>query len=78
MLTKTVQRSFLVDSRWREEKSAEETGACLEPVTVNPELRGVYTVLKRWYHHVSAREPNPLQEGIDKVKEDHALMYWQE
>ena len=45
-LTKTVRRSLLVDSRCKEEKDTEDIGACLEPSTGYPDLRGSYTVLK--------------------------------
>ena len=47
-LTKSVQRSLLVDSRRRAERTAEEIGTCLELMSGNLDLWGTYTVLKQW------------------------------
>ena len=77
-LKKAIHRSLLVNSRRQAEKAAEEIGACLEPEMGNPDLQGAHPVLKRWYRHMSTREPNPSQEDMVKVKEDYAMLYRRE
>ena len=74
-LTNAVRRSLLVDSRQQVQRSAEEIGACLELATGNPDIRGTYTVLKRWYLHASAREPNPSRLDMAKVTGYYATLY---
>ena len=69
-LNKYFQRSLLVDSRKQAGRSTEEIGDCLEPKFGNPDRQGAYTVLKRWYHHVSVRTPNPLWADMAKVMGD--------
>ena len=66
-LTKVVWRSPLVDFRWREEKAEDDIGKCLEPTKGGTVVRGLYTVFKRWYHHASARAPNPSRLDMSKV-----------
>ena len=51
--------SILVDSRCIMEKAADEIRVCMEPTMRSPNLRGAYTVLKRWYRHIFDRAPNP-------------------
>ena len=69
-LTNSIRRSLLVHSRRREEKSAEDIGACLEPATGNIDIRGAYVVLKRWYCHAPMRDSNnrdqkwPSSQGV--------------
>ena len=65
-------------SRRRAEKAAEEIGACLEPATGSPELRGAYAVLKKWYRHTSTRAPNPSRADITKVTGYYAALHCQE
>ena len=77
-LTKSVRSFLLVESRRQAEKATEGVGACLEPATGNPELRGAHVVLKRWYRHASVRAPNPSQADMDKVTEGYAALYCQE
>ena len=74
-LPKAFRRSLLVNSRWQAEKSADDIFACLELATGNPEIRGTYTVLKRWYLHASAREPNPSRLDMAKVTGYYATLY---
>ena len=51
----------------------------MELTTGIPDLRGEYTVLKRWYRQTSAISPNPLQADMSKVAEDYAPLYrWEE
>ena len=75
---KYVWRSLLVDSRWKLGKATEEIGACMETATGKPDLRGAYTFQKRWYHHASARAPNPSWEDMAKVTGDYIELYRQE
>ena len=77
-ITKYVLRSLLVESRRITEKAAEEISTCLEPETVNPDVRGAYTVLKSWYHHASTRAPKPSWADTDNVTGDYAALYWKE
>ena len=69
-LAKAVRRSRLVDSRQRAEKSAEDIGTCLEPATGDTDLRGAYTVLKRWYRHASTSEKKTSWADMSKVTGD--------
>ena len=74
-ITKSVWRSLLVDSRQPAEKAADDIGACLEPLTVNPDLRGAYAVLKSWYCHASARALNPSEADMAKFIGDYYALY---
>ena len=51
---------------------------CLEPSTVDTDLRRAYAVLKCWYLHASARAPNPSRAEMSKVTKDYATLYQQE
>ena len=68
ILTKSIRRFLLVDSRKITERAAEEIGSCLDPASGTPQdLQGAYTILKRWYSHASARAPSPLWADMVKV-----------
>ena len=73
-LNKAVRRSLLVESMCQTEKAAKEIEVCLEPATGSPELRGAYTVLKRWYRHTFARARNPSQADMVNVTRDYAAL----
>ena len=74
-LTKSVQRSLIEDPQQQAEKLAAEIGACLEPATGDMDLRGEYSVLKRWYRHVSSRSPKRSPADMDKVTKDYTTLY---
>ena len=42
------------------------------------DFRGAYSVLKSWYHHLSARSLNPYQANMDKSTKDYATLYQHE
>ena len=48
----------------------------MEPATGKTDLQGAYTVIKRGYHHMYKREPNPSRADMDKVTGDYVAMYW--
>ena len=43
-----------------------------------PDLWGAYTVLKWWYHHVSARAHNPSREDMKKFTGEYTTLYQRE
>ena len=61
-----------MDSSHKLRKATEDISACLELVTVKPDLRGAYTVMKMWYRHASIRAPNPLWADMAKVTGDYS------
>ena len=73
-LTKAVQRSLLVDTRWRAKKAVEEIGTCLELAMGNPDLKGTYVVLKSWYRHAYKKRPTPSWADMTKVTWDCAAL----
>ena len=44
----------------------------------SPDIQGAYTILKRCYHHSSARQQNPPWSDLEKVSRDYAAIYYQE
>ena len=77
-LTKVVWRYLLLDSRRQAEKATDYIGACLEPVTGNPDPIGTYAAPKRWYRHASMRALNPSRADMAKVTGDYAALYRRE
>ena len=68
-----------MDYRRQAGVNAEEIGACLEMTQGNyPDLEGDYTILKRSYHHSSARQPNTSLKDLKKVSGDYAALYQRE
>ena len=65
----------MADSRRRVEEAATDIRECLEPSTGGADSWGVYTILKRWYQHESAREPNHSQTDIEKFRGDFQTLY---
>ena len=64
-----------MNSRWKTEKAAEETGSFLELRIGSPDLIGVYAVLKRWYLHMSARAPNHSEADMVMVTGVYSKLY---
>ena len=77
-LTKSVRRFLIEDFQQRSEKVTEEIREFFELETGDTYLQGAYTVLKRWYHHVSARAPNSSRVNIPKVSKNYATIYHRE
>ena len=42
------------------------------------DLKGAYTILKRWYTHSSGRQPHLSFTDLDKVSGDYKELYWRE
>ena len=73
LLTRQINQSLKEDRKARAEKAAQEIGACLS--TDTPDLQGAWNIIKRWYRHASARQPNPSREDLHKVANDYAALY---
>ena len=57
----------------------EEIGTCLDTTQgTSPDIQGAYTILKRWYSHASARQPNSLWLNLEKVSWCNAALYQKE
>ena len=55
---------------------AKEICACLDMTQgTSPDIHGLYTILKRSYHHALVRQPNPSQADIEKVSKEDAAPY---
>ena len=68
-----------MDSRLWAEVATEYIGACMETTQKNPKyLQGYYTIMKRWYCHTLARQPNPSHADLEKVSGDNTALYQRE
>ena len=78
-LTNQLKRSLQQDSRRRAEQAAEEIGALMDVgPDQQPDLKGSYEVLKRWYRHATARQPKPSRQDLTKISNDYAALYTKE
>ena len=72
VLTCQIGSSLKVDRRRRAEVAATEIGQCLG--NEQPDLKGAFDILKRWYRHASSRPPKPSRQDLQKIsKECEAL-----
>ena len=67
-LAKAVRKYLMVKYLIRAEETATAIGACLEPSARETDPSGAYAILKRWYWQAYAREPNPYQTHMEKVR----------
>ena len=58
----------MVDFWRRVEEAAKAIRECMDPSEGDTDPHGVYTMLKRWYLHVSARALNPSQTNMEKAR----------
>ena len=77
-LTRAVRRSLMADSRRQAEEAATDIGECMEPSTGEADPCRVYAILKYWYRHVSARDPNTSWTDMEKVRGDFQTLYQRE
>ena len=49
-----------------------------KPQDQPPDTKGECKILKRWYHHNLARQPNPSRVDLSDISRDYAAMFQRE
>jgi hypothetical protein len=72
-LTRQIKQNLKADWRRQAEDAAWAIGDCLH--TEEPDLQQAWNILKRWYRHATARQPQPSRADLVTVSTKYATLY---